>query len=483
MRTATLRVGYAGLHMGAYFAEEYNQFGRAISGLERYAALDGFELVPAPSWIRGREDAAAARRFFSTQDLDFLLVHAATCSLADPLMELASLGIPLGIWGVPEPTLEGDVQLNSFITLQIFASTLRSYIGRGNPSTQPLYKWFFGDVDDPVFADRLGVTIRALHAARALRGARIGLVGDLAPGFYGLSFDEAVLRSRFDVEIVRHPVQEVLAKAEEGFSQPRVSHVQAEMSAAARAVLVDEASMERSARVYLALKELAESYKYQAMAVRDWPEFQTLYGLSPLLSMAWLTERDDIPVACEGDVLGSVSMIALSAISGAMPTLVDLGPIDPATGGVLLWHLGSSPHRLADDDGVTYKVHSTLGRNGGGGPWGVVADQVFRPGPVTVMSLSRGGTDLFVFSCRIEARPSRGLSGDRGWSFGHMVDGELIGVDDLVNTVLVAGLAHHCAFVPGDWTAELTELGAWLRLGTVQRIRASRALQVDWRTT
>jgi L-fucose isomerase-like protein len=195
--------------------------------------------------------------------------------------------------------------------------------------------------------------------------------------------------------------------------------------------------------------------------------------------MAWLTERDGIPVACEGDALGAVSLIALTAISGSMSTLVDIGPMDPETGGVLLWHLGSSPHCLADEEGVTYKHHSTLGRNGHGGPWGVVVDQVFRPTPVTVMNLNHGGTDLLVMGCAVEPGPSRGLSGDRGWSFRHSLEDGPIGLEDLLNTVLVAGLAHHCAFVPGEWTAEVTELGAWLRLGTIRRIRASRALQID----
>ena len=195
--------------------------------------------------------------------------------------------------------------------------------------------------------------------------------------------------------------------------------------------------------------------------------------------MAWLTERDEIPVACEGDALGAVSLIALAAISGDLPTLVDFGVIDRDTETLLLWHLGSSPHRLSDASGVTYEVHSTLGRNGGGGPWGAVVDQVFKTGPVTIMNLNHDATDLLAMGCRIVAGPSRGLSGDRGWSNGYTLDDESLDFDDLVNTILVRGVAHHCAIVPGEWTAEVRELGAWLGLGTIRRVKASRALQVD----
>jgi len=479
MKTHTIRVGYAGVHLGTYYAEEHDQFGRAITGLHKLAAEIGFVLIPGPGPIEGREQGAAAREFFDGQDLDLLLIHAASCSLADPLLELAELGVPLALWGVPEPVTEGDVRISSFVTLEIFASTLRTYVGRGSPAgAGRTYKWFYGEVDEPAFGDRLGVTVRALRAAKTLRGARIGLVGDVAPGFYNLTFDEALLRSKFGVEIVRTEIRDVVAAAK-GYGSEEVRRVRGDMEAAARAVHVDQAAMDRAARVYLALRDLADASDCSALAVRDWPEFQELYQMSPLLSMAWLTESREIPVACEGDSLGALCMIALAAISGNMPTLVDFGFIDRETESVLLWHLGSSPHRMADDAGVTYEVHSTLGRNNRGGPWGVVVDQVYRPGPVTITNLSHGGTDLLAMGGRIDAHPSRGFSGDRGWSSAHTLDGHPIGLDDLVNTILVAGLAHHSAIVPGDWTAELTEFGAWLELGAIHRIASSRALQVD----
>ena len=248
MKTATIRVGYAGVHLSTYYAVEHDQFGRATRGLSSLAGELGFELVPAPHPIEGREQAEAARRFLDGKDLDLLILHAAACSLADPLLELARLNVPIALWGVPEPTLEGDIRINSFVTLEIYASTLRSYFGRGDRNAEGrTYKWFYGEVDEPAFADRLGVTIRALRAAKTLRSSRIGLVGDLAPGFYNLSFDEAVLRSRFGVEIVRHPIQEILEVASDSFAEEAIRGVRDEMAAKARAVNVDSAAMDRAA--------------------------------------------------------------------------------------------------------------------------------------------------------------------------------------------------------------------------------------------
>jgi L-fucose isomerase-like protein len=450
-----------------------------MRGLAELAERLDFVLVSAPTPIEGRDRAADTYRFFDDQELDLLIIHAATCSLADTLMELVKLQVPLALWGSPEPTLEGDVRLNSFVTLQIFASTLRTHFGSGQTDHHKArFKWFYGAVEDAEFLDRLSVTVRALRALSTLRHGHLGLVGDLVPGFQNLSFEDDDLHSRFGVEIARHSIPDVLRSAQ-GFGHDEVADVRGEMESAARAVRVDSQSLERSARIYLALRQLVQSNGYSALAVRDWPEFQTYYQMSPLLGMAWLTEKDEIPVACEGDALGALCLMMLAAISGDLPTLVDFGPPDLPDGSALLWHLGSSPHRLADSRGVSYEVHSTLGRRGHGGPWGAVVDQVFAPGPVTIANLSHQVADLLVMKADIFARESRGLSGDRGWSRGYRIDEQPADLHEVLNTLLVRGVVHHCAIVRGDWRSEVRELGNWLGLGEIRPIAPSRALQVD----
>jgi hypothetical protein len=76
-----------------------------------------------------------------------------------------------------------------------------------------------------------------------------------------------------------------------------------------------------------------------------------------------------------------------------------------------------------------------------------------------LLSLNYDATDLFSLGCSIEAGPSRGLSGDRSWSFDRTLESAPISVDDLVNKLLVNGLAYHYALVPGGWNAEVSELG------------------------
>ena len=58
-------------------------------------------------------------------------------------------------------------------------------------------KWYFGEVDDPLFSERMTVTVRALRAVKRLCTSRIALIGGIAPGFNDLYFDERKLLRLF----------------------------------------------------------------------------------------------------------------------------------------------------------------------------------------------------------------------------------------------------------------------------------------------
>ncbi len=458
-----LRVGLVALHMNSYFAEEYGVFVRAQQGLSQLAADNEFEVVVAPDHVVTTEDAAAATGLFAGQRLDCLVVLLATCTTSDPILELGRLGVPLLLWAVPEPRFDGPVQLNSYVALQIAASTLHRH--NDTSTTSPVrYECLFGDVTEPRFSEPFLIIVRTVRVWRTLASSRVGLVGDVAPGFLNLNYDAAELRSRLGVEIVRHDVSVLLHNE---YSSKDVDRVAAAMCRAAREVNVPAASVTASAVVYLNLRRLVVEHGYRALAVRDWPELQSLAHLSPLLAMAWLSEQDGIPVACEGDALGAVSLLALQAASGSMSTLLDIGPASPRGTELLVWHLGSSPHGFANDLGVTYEPHSTLGRKGDG-PFGVVVDQQFASGRVTLINFSDGGKTLFVAGGRLVDGELPGPSGDRGWLIEAELRGSPVSIQTLLDTSLRRGLSHHCALVRGDWQVEMSTLGSWLGLDDVE---------------
>lgn len=469
----TIRIGYVGLHIATYYAVEHGQLTRAIEGLTTLSSETGFELVAREGGVMDAEAAIAAAREFADAPVDLLLVQTAACCMADALLPFAELGIPLGIWATPEPGNDGDMQLNSFVSASIFVSTLRRYYRNSKP-----YKWFYGHVEDPQFRRRLEVTVRALQGRQALATSRVAWIGGLAPGFENLRFDQRDLQQRLSgARVVPRELRDLVDIAR-SFDDAETRRVRSEMVAAARAVRVPDEFIERNARLYLALLEVCRQDGANAVALQDWPAIQSVYDVSPLLALCWLAEHDGIPSAHEGDVLGALTMRMLAGITGRLTTIMDIAVVDTEREAALLWHCGGSPHSLADQAGVTYEYHSTLGRKQPHGPWGAVVDQVLAPGECTIAYLADSVQALWHFRAEVFADPERvGFDGDRGWIRGFRFAGADVPARDLLETLMTTGAEHHHGFVHGDVNDELSELASWMDLAEVQPMPYRDAMQ------
>lgn len=468
-----IRVGYVGVHIATYYAEEHGQFTRARTGLTRLAQQLGFELVAREHGVMDAEDAIAAARELADQRLDLLIVHTAACCMADALLPLADLDVPLGIWATPEPGVDGDMQLNSLVTANLFASSLQRHYRKPKP-----YKWFYGHVEEDSFRRRLEVTVGALKGRRALAESRVSWIGGLAPGFEDLRFDQRDLNERLrGAQVLPRELHELVDIARE-FGDSEALDVARDMAAGARAVNVPDESIERNARLYLALREVCRQDKANAVALQDWPDIQGLYEISPLLALCWLAERDGIPTVHEGDVLGALTMRMLGAVAGKLPTVMDLSVIDPEREVALLWHCGGSPHRLADENGASYELHSTLGRKQEDGPYGVVVELTLAPGDCTIAYISDDARALWNFAAEVFADPERpGFDGDRGWIRKFRHAGADVPARDLLETLLTTGQEHHHGFVHGDVSEELSELSNWMSWHEVKPLPYRDAMQ------
>jgi L-fucose isomerase-like protein len=469
----TLRIGYVAVHIATYYAIEHGQLTRAIGGLTRLADELRFELVARETGVMDAEDAAAMARDMAAQQLDLLIIQAAACCMADALLPFADLGLPLGIWATPEPREDGDIQFNSLVTASIFASTLRRYYREPKA-----FKWFYGHVEEDQFIRRLKVTIGALAGRRALATSRVAWIGGLAPGFENLRFDQRDIHHHLGgARIVPRELRELVEIAQH-FGAAEVKRVTNDMVRAARSIEVPAESIERNARLYLALVELCRRDGANAVALQDWPQMQDVYEVSPLLALCWLAEQDRIPSAHEGDVLGALTMRMLAGVADRRPTIMDVAIIDPDRETALLWHCGGSPHSLADAAGVTYRLHSTLGRKQPRGPWGAVVDQTLAPGDSTIAYLSNDASALWNFRAEVFADPDRpGFDGDRGWIRGFRHAQVDVPARDLLETVLTTGQEHHHGFVHGDVSEELSEMAAWMSLREIEPLRYRDAMQ------
>ena len=461
----SLRIGFVAVIRPVFKGDSPGAAGESLEGLERLAAEYDFEVVlprlaadrphpasgtPLPTFaVHDEASAQQAAAQLAAEDLDLLLVQLTTFATGETTAPLLRLPLPLGLWALPEAAGAakgtGPLPLNSLCGLNM---TL-SFLDRPPVEREQRAKWFYGTADSSWFRERLIPTLAALRGLRALREARLLQIGGTAPHFYGLEEEPRLA----GVTVERMPLTELFQ---------RVARVPA---GEARALAADwrrneqssvtEEQLRRSAALELALARIVTEGEYDAVALRCWPELPDDTGTMACATLARLGDGG-VAAACEGDVMGALSMLALQGVSGNGALLMDLSDIH-AERGALFWHCGNgplswgaSPTRLAthfNRDGV-----------------GTVRDMVVGPGPATGFRLLEGGERALVFAGEfLEVGPAdSGFDGVRGWL------GDLSWADEPVNphrflaAVLDHRLPHHFAFGKGTLSAGLMEMCGWL---------------------
>jgi hypothetical protein len=425
---------------------------RGLRALQERAPALGAELVATEGVVLDAADAIAAGRRLEAAELDVLVVQHATFATGDLLAPLLAAAPRVIVWGVPEsaggrsdrPGVDGrrgPLPLNSLCGLNM---TLSFAEGPRGGARGPV-GWCYGDVDDPALHARLQILFAAERGALALRRARVLSIGGTAPGFYGL--DDPALPP--GATVIEHSLADLF---------DRVAAVP-EADAAARAEAWEREEpleaprehLERAARIDLALAGLARETGADALAVRCWPELPDACGAMACAAMGRSADRR-VPAACEGDVLGALSMLVLQAVADAPAALLDLSDLDREHDRLLLWHCGNAPRALAAAPGTRLTTH--FNRDG----VGVVRDQTLLPGPATALRLLDGGRRVVAIGGVVAEATSPSFDGVRGW-WGELVWGrERLSAERAVASVLDRRLPHHLALVGGNHRAALLAL-------------------------
>ena len=472
-----LRVGYVGTSIGSYFATEYGQRERAINGLRKLAEAWDFELVAIADEVMTEEAAWQAAEQLQHEQIDFLLLQTAACSAGEQLLPLAKVAPRLGLWATPEPEQSGDIKLHSFMSMSHFASILKQYLSHEHIP----FKWFYGHVETDQFRQRFEITVRTLTAVKNLERARIGWIGGLSPGFINMMFDERNLRANLGVSIFSHDMVELVERAK-AYDPAPVAQTVRDIRAAASAITVTEnAAFDRVTRLYLAMRDMIRAFDYDALAVQCWSKIQDLYRVAPCMAYSWLGSEDGVAVSCEGDVLGAISMYLLNVLTGnrGSSTLLDMAALDSDSGTALFWHCGVTPRHFADEHGIKWVDHTTLGRKQAGVHFGVAGDLVFAPQQTTITYVSDDGAVLLALAASVIERPNKGYDGTRGWFTNFELNQEPISLLDLVNTLTVRGHPHHYAIGQGDVIRELMEFAAWKKVRLITKIPYADYVQIE----
>lgn len=243
--------------------------------------------------------------------------------------------------------------------------------------------------------------LRAAAAVMQLRGQVFGLFGGRSLGIDTGTIDPMQWRRQFGVDVEHIDQLEIIRRAEL-IEQEQSAKMVAWLEQKAESVAYDGArlTVEKlgfQSRCYLATRQIVREKGLDFVAVKCMPDLSTHF-VPQCLSAALLPglfdadgEQKPVPMSCEADGDGALTMQILSLVSGGQPTVFgDLSYLDeenatiyiPNCGAMCSWFAGRSS--IPEENLAKIQLRPSF-RPGGG------ATVYFKaaPGPVTLARLSR----------------------------------------------------------------------------------------------
>lgn len=310
--------------------------------------------------------AVAAGRKLAESHVDAVAL-AATSWYEDYLVLdlLEECRVPVLLWSLP------GVQTGALCGSQ----QLTCYLKQLNVP----YACVFGAIEPGENADHAGSFLRAAALHRRLRRARVGLAGHRVAGMTEVAVNEIALKKALGPRVVPLDLPGLLRRAAE-ISDETARPLWRRLLAAAGTCAVPEPHGLESMKVYLAIKELVDQFRLDALAVGCYPHL-----MGKVCMAASLLADQGVPLACEGDVNGAVAQLLLTWLTNAPTHNTDwLESVDGET--IILTHCGSGSFTLAEDPAhIRLDSVRLMGQ-------GVCALFPARPGPVTLVNLLPSGT-------------------------------------------------------------------------------------------
>ena len=435
---------------------------------ERFAAMlatldaAGVETVGEQALLFDGGAATAAIERLAAEGVDALLVLQVTFTDASTVAQAAErLGTPVRLWAIPEPRAGGRLRLNSFCGLNLASHALsRRGIAFGalyaDPSDDPdVAGLLAGEWDrKPLAPSEARPSERGHAAVERLVGKRIARLGEHPDGFDTCAYDASALQDLAGVEIEEHGIDALFDRAR------RVEDASAARADAEHDVDglegVDPVQLDRSLRLRTALDAMRKEGRFDAFAIRCWPETFTEYGGAVCGPVSQLGERRT-PCACEADVYGALTQLLLQDVADAPVFLVDLVDLDPSDDTGVVWHCGQAPISMASPD---HRREATIHTNR---KQPLLYEFPLKPGRVTAMRISQAGDEprMVIAGGEMLARGKAftGTSGvvrfDRG-------------ADEMLRFVVDSGLEHHVAIAYGDHRETLRGAAGALGIGVLE---------------
>ena len=208
---------------------------------------------------------------------------------------------------------------------------------------------------------------RVCAVVKALRTARIAQLGARVTPFRTVRYSEKLLQQA-GISVITEDMSEIFADAwllQD--DDPRVLAREAEIRAYGNICPgIAREKVLKQAKLSLTIDQWMADHECVASAVQCWDSVEANYGCAACLSMSMMSSRG-LPSACETDVMGAVSLLALLKASGVAPVYQDW---DNNYGGdtdrCVNVHCSNYPAAAFREKGRLVQFHLPLALPGGG---------------------------------------------------------------------------------------------------------------------
>jgi L-fucose isomerase len=467
METKMIRLGLLSFSDGRErvhegLAPEIRKHERKIK--EILEATGEIELVIADEIVHSAEAARQQSRQLASQYLDGTILNIAVFAFPNYVVLAAQEGRgPYLLLGPQDSRYPG-------LTGLLAAGGALNQVG-----IQHQRLW--GDLGNAGLPQEVLAFARAAAAATRLRGQVYGLVGGRSIGMYTGAAPAELWQRLFGVD-VDHVDQSEIVRLAPQVSADEVRTARQWLEEHVSEIVYDGAQLtpeklDFQLRCYIALKEIVDHYQFDFVGLKchfDMSEFFSVQCLSAAFlndPYDWRGPKQPVPLACEADSDGALTMQMLKLISGKPSCLLDLRFFDREKGVYVMPNCGAVPTWFAArSDGpaenlARVRLVPSIAKYAGGGAH---VQFVFAEGELTLARLTRSpeGYQMIIMKGETEHHPVREVVGaSPKWPHAFVRLNQ--SPDELVQNLH----ANHVHAVAGDFCRELTNLCHILNIPSV----------------
>ena len=293
--------------------------------------------------------------------------------------------------------------------------------------------------ESPGFRADLREFAAVCRVVRGLRGARIGAIGARPAAFKTVRFSEKILEAS-GIAVEPIDLSEILGRiARLGDTDAAVRAKLAEMDAYVSTDGIPQPALVKMAKLGIVIDRWMKEVDVTVSAVQCWTAMEEFFGVVPCTVMSMMS-NDNTPSACEVDVLGTISMYALTLASETPAALLDWNNNygdDPDK--AVCFHCSNLPRDFFDDARMDFQeiIAGTVGREN---TYGTIVGKV----KAGAMTYARFSTDDR--TGRIRGYVGEGhFTKDPLKTFGGAGVVEIGRLQELLRYICLNGFEHHVA--------------------------------------